>query len=326
MPFEPLSETIVERLEGVYGWKVKTEDIVLVPGVVTGFNLACHAFGKPGDGLVVQPPVYHPILEANTHVGMRRLDAGLARQADGAYAVDWERFEAAFAADARMFLLCNPHNPVGRVYRRDELERMAQTCLRNGTMIVSDEIHCDLIYSRCCHVPIASLDLEVAQNTITLMAPSKSFNLAGLQCSFAVIQNPSLRARYKKARGGLVGWVNVMGLIAGLAAYRDGGPWLEELLEYLEGNLQTLASFLKAEMPDVEMAAPEGTYLAWLDFRKTGIQGSPCKFFLDRARVGLSDGEDFGPGGQGFVRLNFGCPRPMLLEALERMKAALRSL
>jgi cystathionine beta-lyase len=263
------------------------------------------------------------MLETAAHAGLARRDAPLVRDAEGRYEVDWDQFEGAFNADTRMFLLCNPHNPTGRVFAAGELARMAEACLRHGVTICADEVHSDLVFSGRRHVPLASLAPEIEQRTITLIAPSKTFNLAGLQCSVAVIPNAELRAAYIQARRGLVAWVNVMGLIAAEAAYGDGDEWLKQLLAYLEGNRDTLAGYLRTEMPGVHMAPPEATYLAWLDCRGTGLS-QPCQCFLDLARVACSDGALFGPGGEGFVRLNFGCPRAMLMEALERMSAAIR--
>ncbi len=328
----PLREVVVARLARQYGWRVAPEALAFVPGVVTGFNLAAHVLAgpdsaaasgsAPGGELVVQTPVYPPILEAAPHAGLVRRDAPLARGADGRYTVDWEAFEAAFSPATRMFLLCNPHNPVGRVFTRDELARMAEVCLRRGVPIISDEIHAELIYSGQQHVPIAALAPEIEHNTITLIAPSKTFNLPGLQCSVAIIPNAELRARFVAGRRGLVPWVNVMGLIAAEAAYRAGDEWLAQLLPYLEANRDTVARYVAAEMPGVRLGPPEATYLAWLDCAGTGLS-NPCQCFLDLGRVACSDGSTFGPGGQNFVRLNFGCPRPMLLEALGRMKTAL---
>ena len=315
----PLREALVQRLARKYGWRVAPEALVFVPGVVTGFNLAASTFAQPGGELVVQTPVYTPILDAAGHARLARREAPLARGLDGRYTIDWDAFESAFSPQTRMFLLCNPHNPVGRVYGRDELERMAQVCLRRGVPICSDEIHSELIYSGRQHVPIAALAPEIERNTITLIAPSKTFNLPGLQCSVAIIPDPELRARYVAARRGLVPWVNVMGLLAAEAAYRAGDEWLEQLLAYLEGNRDYTARFVAAELPGVRLAPPEATYLAWLDCRDSGLS-QPCQCFLDLGRVACSDGAGFGPGGEGFVRLNFGCPRSMLVEALERMK------
>lgn len=318
-----LRALLVERLARQYGWQVAPEALVFIPGVVTGFNLAAHLWAEPGGELVLQTPAYPPMLETPVHAGLTRRDAPLGSAANGRYELDWEAFEAAFTPATRMFLLCNPHNPVGRVYSRDELARMAEVCLRHGVPICADEIHAELIYPGRQHVPIASLAPEIEQRTITLIAPSKTFNLPGLQCSVAIIPNAELRSAYIKARRGLVPWVNVMGLIAADAAYRDGGEWLEQLLAYLVGNRDYLAQRVAADMPGVRLTPLEATYLAWLDCRDTGLS-QPCQCFLDLARVACGDGANFGPGGAGFVRLNFGCPRPMLAEALDRMSAALK--
>ena len=201
---------------------------------------------------------------------------------------------------------------------------MAEVCLRRNLVIVSDEIHCDLIFSGQTHFPTASLDEQVAQRTITLMAPSKTFNIAGLEFSFAVIQNPELRKRFQHANKGLVGGINLMGWVAALAAYRDGQEWLDQVLKYLEANRDFLYETVQKKLPGIRMSKPEGTYLAWLDCRGAGIPGSPYEFFLEKARVALNDGKTFGRGGEGFVRLNFGCPRSILAEGLERMRTALR--
>jgi cystathionine beta-lyase len=201
---------------------------------------------------------------------------------------------------------------------------MAQICLSKEVLIVSDEIHCDLLYDGRRHIPIASLDEEISNRAITLLSPSKTFNIAGLQCAFAIIQNKSLRDAFCKAREGLVSWVTAFGQIAALAAYRDGQPWLDELLVYLDGNRRFASEYIREEMPGMRMIMPEGTYLAWLDCRELGIQGEPGRFFMRQGRVALNEGSTFGPGGEGFLRLNFGCPRSMLQEALERMKTALQ--
>jgi cystathionine beta-lyase len=318
----PLREVVVERLRRQYGWRVAPEALVFVPGVVTGFNLAAHTCAAPGGELIVQTPIYPPMLETAGHAGLARRDASLARGEDGRYELDWAVFETAFNPATRMFLLCNPHNPTGRVFGRNELEQMAGVCLRHGVTICADEIHAELVYPGRAHVPIASLAPEIEQQTITLIAPSKTFNLAGLQCSIAIIPNPALREAYIHARRGLVTWVNVMGMIAAEAAYRGGDEWLAQLLIYLEGNRDFVTRYVAAELPGVSVAAPEATYLAWLDCRGSGLS-QPCQCFLDLGRVACSDGATFGPGGEGFVRLNFGCPRPMLAEALGRMKTAL---
>ncbi len=317
-----LREAVVARLARRYSWQVDPEALVFVPGVIIGFNLAAHLFARPGGELLTATPNYGPILAAAAHAGLTRRDAPLARAASGRYEIDWDVFEGGFNPATVMFLLCNPHNPVGRVYTADELARMAEACRRHGVPIVSDEIHSDLVYSGQRHVPIASLSPEIEQNSITLIAPSKTFNLAGMQCSVAIIPNAELRARYIGASGGLVPWVNAPGLIAAEAAYRYGDEWLGQLLPYLEGNRDLVTRYVAEHMPGVSVYPAEATYLAWLDCRGSGLS-QPCQCFLDLARVACSAGEGFGPGGEGFVRLNFGCPRPMLVEALERMRAVL---
>jgi cysteine-S-conjugate beta-lyase len=324
--FSQLSQAILERLERMYGWQVEPEALVFVPGVVTGINLACHALAVPGGNVLVQPPVYPPFLHAASYTGMKRQDAALERLVDGSYAVRQETFEAAITPETRLFILCNPHNPVGRVFTKAELSQMAEICLKAGVTICSDEIHCDLTYRGQKHTPIASIDPEIAQHTITLMAPSKTFNLAGLQCSFAVIQNRELRKQYVHSTKGLMGWVNLMGLTAAMAAYTEGQEWLDQLLVYLEANRDYLYEAVAGHLPGISMVKPEGTYLAWLDCRNAGLPGNPYQFFLEHARVALNDGITFGQGGEGYVRLNFGCPRSILEEALERMGDAMEKV
>ncbi len=323
---EELKEMIRARQSERYGWQVPPEAVVLLPGVVTGFRVACHMLTCGQDGVLVQTPVYPPILDAWSTNALLNHSMQLTQSPDGSYAIDWEAFEAAITPQTRLFILCNPHNPVGRVFRRDELEHMADICLRHDILICSDEIHEDLLFPGSKHIPIASLDPEIALRTVTLTAPSKTFNMAGLHCSAAIIPDADLRERYLNARKGLVGWIDVMAMTAALAAYRDGQEWLDQVLDYIGANREFLYATVNTEMAGISMAMPEGTYLAWLDCRLAGIPGDPCQFFLEKAKVGLNDGSAFGPGGDGFVRLNFGCPRGMLEEALGRMQAALAGL
>ncbi len=313
-------EAVTGWLERRHGWRVDPESIVFLPGVVTGINLALQVFTRPGDGVVVQTPVYRPILEAAERNERLRQEAPLQRDGAGRYFVERAAFESAFTPQTRAFVLCNPHNPVGRVFTRSELEGMAETCLRHEALIVSDEIHSDLLLEGARHIPIASLSPEVTQRTITLIAPSKTFNLAGLKASVAVIPNPKLRERFAGGFPGVVGKVNLLGMLALETAYRNGDAWLDEVLAYLQGNRDFLIDYTQKHLSGIRVYPPEGTFLAWMDCRESGIQGSPSKFFLKKARVALNDGQWFGPGGKGFMRLNFATSRAVLTEALERMR------
>ncbi len=323
---QELRELLVARLQHLYSWSVSPDAIVFLSGVVPGVHVSCRAFVQPGEGILVQTPVYPPIVRAAETMGRVSQEMELTREVDGTYSIDMDTFRAAIDDRTRLFVLCNPHNPVGRVFRRDELEHMAEACLQNRVIICSDEIHGDLIFSESRHVPIASLSPEIAAQTITLMAPSKTFNIAGLQCAFAVIPDPALRQAFEATRRGLVDHPNILAYIAATAAYRDGGPWLAQVLRYLEANRDYLLAHAAEYLPGILIGKPEGTYLAWLDCRQAGIPGDPHAFFLEQARVALNDGASFGRGGEGFVRLNLGCPRSLLQEGLARMRAALESL
>jgi len=319
-----LPEVVAERVAKRYGWRINPEAVVTLPGVIAGFNQALRALTSPGDGMLIQTPVYPPILRSAGNHGLRRDEHPLTRGADGRYTVDLDAFAAALRETTRVFLLCNPHNPVGRLYGRAELEGMAAACLRRDTVIVADEIHCDLLLDGRQHAPVASLAPEIEQRTITLMAPSKTFNLPGLKCAVAIIPNAALRERFLAAAGDLVPKINVLGCTAAVAAYREGDAWLEALLGYLKANRDFLVQQVRATLPGVAVAPAEATYLAWLDCRGSARAGrDPYTFFLERARVALNDGVTFGPGGAGFVRMNFGCPRALLAQGLERMRAAL---
>jgi cystathionine beta-lyase len=321
-----LKDAILARLEKQYQWKVDAEAIVYLPGVVNGFNLVTQALAQPGSAQLIQTPVYPPFYPSSQLAGLNSVQSELILGAQGRYEVDWEDFERAAGKNISLFLLCNPHNPVGRVYEQDELSHMAEICLRNDIMICADEIHCDLVYSGHHHLPIASLDAEIANRTITLMAPSKTYNIPGLGFSFAIVTNPELRDRLKQGQRGLLSHPNVLGLVAARAAYQSGAEWLAELLLYLEQNRDYLVKYVTQNLPGVRTTTPEGTYLAWLDCRGLDLQEEPYDFFLREARVGLNEGRPFGQSGSGFVRLNFGCPRSVLQEGLQRMETALKRL
>jgi len=317
-----LVEVFTERCRKRYGWDVPAAAIVPMPGVNPANNVAARTVCAPGDGLVLQIPIYPPLLRVPANARLDARHVALVRGADGRYEIDFEAFERAITPSTCAFLLCNPHNPVGRVYTRQELGRLAEICLRRGLYIIADEVHCDLVYPPHEHVSMASLSPEIAARTITLMSPSKTFNLAGLKASVGVVTDTALRERFLAARSDMVQIGNVLGYTAMVAAYRDGGPWHEALLRYLEANRDFLADYVERRLPGVTMAAPEGTYLAWLDCRATGI-ADPWTFFLERAKVALNDGKLFSNAGDGFVRLNFGTPRSILAEGLDRMRRVL---
>ena len=324
-PETDLARVIEERLKRLYDWEVSEEEIVFLPGVVPGLSLSFLVCTRSGDGVLVQPPVYFHFINDPVLRGRVLNDPPLAAKGD-TYEIDFDAFEASITGRTRIFLLCNPHNPVGRVFTRAELTRIAEICLRRGVFICSDEIHCDLLYPGHRHIPIATLDPEVASITITLMAPSKTFNIAGLGSGFAVIKNPEVRRLWNREGQGLVPHVNIMGHVAALAAFREGQEWLDQVLTYLEGNRDFLARYVEERLPGITMTRMEATYLAWLDCRRSAIPGNPSAYFLKAAKVALNDGAEFGRTGEGFVRLNFACPRRVLAEALGRMEEALRRL
>jgi cystathionine beta-lyase len=322
---QALRLAIQERLQRLYRWGVKEEEILLLPGIVSALNIAIQAYAGIGDAILAQPPVYFHFLRDPVHHGRTLIDPPLARKGDS-YEIDLEQFEKSITNRTRVFILCNPHNPVGRVFSREELQRISEICLRHQLIICSDEIHCDLVYSESCHIPIAALGPEVAERTVTLMAPSKTFNVAGLECGFAIIRNRELRRRWQDTSYAIIPGVNIMGHVAALAALGEGQEWLDQIMGYLQGNRDFLAGYLREQMPAIGMCRMEATYLAWLDCNSAGILGNPAEFFLKEARVGLNNGPDFGKGGEGFVRLNFACPRKTLSGALDRMAAAMTRL
>jgi cystathionine beta-lyase len=324
-PPDELCSVIQERLKRLYGWKIEVGEIFFLPGLVTGLNLSFQAYARMGDGVLVQPPVYHHFIKDPIIHGRTLVDPPLIRNRD-TYKIDFEAFEMAILDRTKIFILSNPHNPVARVYTRKELEKLAEICLRHHLIICSDEIHCDLLYPGYRHIPIATISPEVADQTVTLMAPSKTYNLAGLSCGFAIIQNSDLQKIWKNTSLGLIPGVNIMGPAAALAAFKEGQEWLDQVLIYLKNNQDFLSQYVKEKLPGVGMTKMEATYLAWLDCRDAGIPGNPFKFFLEEAKVALNDGAEYGRGGEGFVRLNFACPRKTLTEALDRMAAALRKL
>lgn len=323
-----LREILVERLRTRHQLEISPDHLLFLPNLVVGLNVVTQAVGVRGDSVLLTTPIYFPFLNAIAAQERVLNDVPMAQtRTNGAlhYEIDFDTLEAAITPKTKLLMLCNPHNPVGRVYTRAELERLADICLRHDLIISSDEIHSDLVYSPESHISIASLSPEIAARTVTLISPSKAFNLPGLGFGAAVVPNDELRERLNKIAWATGEHAYTMGIVAATAAYREGQSWLDDLVTYLRANRDTLVEFVNTQLPGVTTTCPEGTFLAWLDCRALGLE-NPHQFYLDKARVGLADGAPFGKGGEGFVRLNFGCPRSTLMEGLERMKRAIEQL
>ncbi len=319
-PSQGLNDAIVAALERDHGWRIQPEWLMWLPGLVSGINLVCRAIGEDADDVVTAVPVYHPFLSGPVY--QHRTVTRVPMRLDGTKWVwDLERLEAAITPRMKLLLLCNPHNPVGRVFSREELNDLAHIAEKHDLVISSDEIHCGLaLDADKPHIPIAMLGEDTAARTITLMAASKTFNLPGLGCAFAVVANDQLRARLARAGAGILPRVNAMGFVATLAAYRDSDSWQRALVRYLRANRDLVIDRI-ANIPGLSTTPIEATYLAWI--RVDAPMPDPLPFF-ETAGVGLYDGRAFGT--EGYVRLNFGCPRSLLEEGLDRMQRAMKAL
>ena len=322
-PTSSTVDAIVGALSTRYGWNIEPSWLIWLPGLVVGLNVTARAFAQPGECVLCHTPVYPPFMSAPVNQGRRATTVPLALDsARRRWEIDWDATERAVTPQTRIFLLCNPHNPIARVFRRDELERLAEFCLRHDLLLCSDEIHCDLVLDDLAHVPTGTLGPEIARRTITLMAPSKTYNLPGFGTSFAIIPDAILRRQFVHATKGIVAEVNCLGYAACEAAYRHGEPWRRALLDYLRRNRDFLLDFVARELPGIRVEAPiEATYLAWLNVAALGLT-DPVAYF-ERQGAGLSDGRNFGAKPATYLRFNFGCPRATLAEALARMKRAI---
>lgn len=323
-----LRNVIVERLERLYSWRITPQDIIFMPTVISGLNIAAATLGRKGDGVIFNTPVYYPFFSAVTNRDRSIQSTLLASETRGSelyYYPDIKAIEKKMKRNAKLFIFCNPHNPVGRAFNREELTELSRFCLKHKLVMCSDEIHCDLLLGKSKHIPIASISRESAMNSITLMAPSKTFNIPGLGVSFAVIQNQALRHAFMKASAGMIpGVVNLLGLTAAYAAYTKCDDWVRQVRKYLTANRDFAVSFLKENLPEVRHTVPEATYLLWIDFGKL-IKGiTPKDYLLSNAEIALSDGNLYEPTATNFARLNFGCPRQTLKEILLRIKSALK--
>ncbi|MBX3750780.1 MAG: PatB family C-S lyase [Opitutaceae bacterium] len=324
-PVPSTVEAVVNALQQRYGWTVDPSWLVWLPGLVVGLNITAQAFAASGEEVLTLTPVYPPFMSAPKNSARTSVTVPFALRA-GRWEIDWEALERAMTPRTKLFYLCNPHNPLARVWRRDELVRLGEFCVRHDLILCSDEIHCDLILDASLpHIPTGTLGGEIAKRTLTLMAPSKTYNVPGLGTSLAIIPDAGLRARFVRATAGVVAEVTALGFTACEAAYRDSEPWRQALLAYLRGNRDFLLDFIARELPGVKVEAPiEATYLAWLNVSALKLPDPIAHF--EAHGVGLSDGAFFGAAKGTHVRLNFGCPRTTLAEALRRMKKAVELL
>ncbi|WP_150266912.1 MalY/PatB family protein [Paenibacillus tepidiphilus] len=316
-------EAIVRWFAGRHGWKLQEEWITDSPGVVTSLSLAVELFSEPGSEVIIQPPVYYPFFDVIRTNGRKTALSPLLLT-EGRYEMDYARLEELMQGGARLLLLCNPHNPGGRVWEPDELRKLGDLCLRYGVKVISDEIHCDLILQGHKHTPFASLSGELAEITLTALASTKTFNLPGLQTSFIVAKNREIKRSFdRKMKQLSLQSASFFAHEAVEAAYNEGGEWLDELLTYVAGNVQFAAHFLQEKLPQVKVMQPEGTYLLWVDCRPLGLDVEELKRLMYReAKVAFTEGSIFGEEGRGFLRINLACPRSILAEALERFGRA----
>jgi cystathionine beta-lyase len=311
---------IVDHCKHHYQWDIQPEWIVLTPGVVKGLNIARAISAKKGKPAGITATPVYPHLMQHAPIITFKNQTFLAKGKENGWELDLQEMKKNITPDTGVFLLCNPHNPIGKVYSRDELTALAEVCLQHDLIICSDDIHCDLILNGKKHIPIASLSREIAQHCITLMAPSKTFNIAGLDTAFAIVSNPDMRKQYQEFLYGLVGHVNIIGTQAAIAAYKYGEPWRKQLIEHLQSNLRLIEQRI-SKMQGITMRPLEATYLAWLNVSQLKLD-KPQKYF-EKHGVGMSAGSEF--GDNNYVRLNFGCQQDLLLTALDRIENAVKA-
>jgi cystathionine beta-lyase len=320
-------ESIVSWLKRRHRWSIEKEWITHSPGVIPALSLAIQSFTQPGDKIIIQPPVYHHFARVIQANGREVVNNPLKLE-NGHYSIDFADLEAKIDSTVKMLILCSPHNPIGRVWSKEELTRLGQICMKHNILVVADEIHCDFVYKTHTHIPFASISEEFANHSLTCIAPSKTFNLMGVQTSSIIIPNQQLRGRYDRELNTLsIGSPNIFGVVALEAAYRHGEEWLDQLLEYLQGNLEFTLNYFSKNIPQIKIIQPEGTYLVWLDCRELGFSVKELdEFMLLNARVAMNEGLIFGMEGEGFMRLNIACPCSMLKNALGGIEKAISSL
>ena len=322
IPHEAPIEAVINYLDRQHSYSAKAAWLNFLPGLVPAINLCCHAFTEPGDSVMTATPVYPPFISAPDYAERELIKVPLCLDSQDRWTLDIAAMEAAIQAHTKIFVLCSPHNPVGRVFSKEELTALADFCERHDLILISDEIHCDLVFdAEAKHTLTATLGEQIADRTVTLMAPSKTYNLPGLACAFSIIENTKLRAQFQKTIRGIITEVNCFGYAGITAAYDHGEPWRQALLTYLRDNYNFIYDFIRREIPEITFRPMESTYLAWLDVSKLGIK-DPVRHF-EKHGIGLSDGTPF--DGHQHLRLNFGCPHSRLEEGLEKIKAAVHS-
>lgn len=319
-------EAFINWVSELHGWEISREWIEFSPGVVPALNLCTHAYTSPGDEIIIQPPVYPPFFGAVNDHGRKLVFNPLVDTEQG-FRIDFEGLRKIITPKTRMLILSNPHNPVGRVWTLEELTELAEICHDRRIVILSDEIHSDLVLPGARHIPLASVSQKAASVTVTCMAPSKTFNLAGLSTSSMIISDPGLMEKFRKTLVGLhLHLGNIFGNVASEAAYTHGREWLEQLMNYIEGNVDLVINFCRERLPVIRPVRPEATYMIWLDCRAMERNSQELnRFFVEEAGVGMNEGSRFGPGGEGFMRMNLACPKATVVRALEQIENAIKN-
>ena len=319
---------IVDWIYEHHGWKIENRWISYIPGIVKGIGMAINALLNKEDKIIIQPPVYHPFRLVPQKNGHEVVFNPLKEMPDGAYVMDFDNLEAVCDAHCKMLILSNPHNPAGIVWPRDTLERLADFCYERGLIVISDEIHCDMALFGKKHIPFASISEKAAACSITFGAPSKTFNIAGIVCSYAIVPDENLRERfYGWLEANEFGAAPIFSPIATIAAFRKGEEWRKQMLNYIEGNIELVESFCKERIPQIKPLRPQASFLIWLDCRELGLDhDNLISLFIDKAGLALNDGEMFNPGGEGFMRLNIGTSRKVIEAALLSLEKAINTL
>ena len=319
--------SIINWIQNRFKWKIKKDWIIATPGIIPAINFAIQTYTTKNDKILVQTPVYYPFFTSIKN-NKRKLIVSELKLINDHYEMDFADLEIKLADDVKMMILCSPHNPVGRVWKLDELKQVSELCLKHNVLLISDEIHSDLILSNNKHIPIPTISKEILNNSLTMFAPSKTFNVAGLSLSFVVIPEKKIRVKFQKTllNLGLHGG-NTFGIEALEASYTFGQKWLEELLIYIEGNYIFVQQYLQNHISQIKAVKMEGTYLLWLDCRKLNLsQEELVYFFINKAGLALNDGAKFGKGGKGFMRMNIGCSRKLIEQALDQLVIAIKNI